>query len=46
MTIENIDIQATIAKVQALIMDDEQMSATIKSMFELLIVIITLLAVE
>jgi len=44
MTIENIDIQATIEKVQALINDDEQMSASAKSMFELLIVVITLLA--
>ena len=44
MTIENIDIQATIAKVQASMIDDEQMSATTKSMFEILIVIITLLA--
>jgi hypothetical protein len=43
MTIENIDIQATIAKVQALMQDDEQMSATTKSMFEILIVVITLL---
>ncbi len=43
MTIENIDIQATIEKVQALIRDDEQMSATTKSMFEILIVVITLL---
>ena len=44
MTIENIDIQATIKKVQALMVDDEQMSATTKSMFEILIVVITLLA--
>jgi len=43
MTIENIDIQATIAKAQVLMMDDEQMSAATKSIVEDLIVIITLL---
>ena len=44
MTIENIDIQATIEKVHILIRDDETMSITTKSMFEILIVVITLLA--
>ncbi len=44
MTIENIDIQATIEKVHTLIRDDETMSTTTKSMFEILIVVITLLA--
>ena len=44
MTIENIDIQATIEKVHTLMRDDETMSTTTKSMFEILIVVITLLA--
>jgi transposase len=44
MTIENIDIQATIEKAQAMIRDDEQIPASTKSMLELLILIITLLA--
>ena len=44
MTIENIDIQATIEKVQALIRDEEQMPASTRSMFEILILVITLLA--
>ena len=44
MTIENIDIQATIEKVHTLIRDDETISTTTKSMFEILIVVITLLA--
>ena len=44
MKIENIDIQATIDKAQALVRDDEQLSAATKSMFEILILVITLLA--
>ncbi len=44
MKIENIDIQATIEKAQTLIRDDEQLSAATKSMFEILILVITLLA--
>jgi len=44
MTIENIDIQATIEKAKALIRDDEQISTATKSMFEILILVITLLA--
>jgi transposase len=44
MKIENIDIQATIEKTQALVRDDEQLSVATKSMFEILILIITLLA--
>jgi len=43
MKIENIDIQATIEKAQALICQDEHMSAAIKSMFEVLILVISLL---
>jgi len=44
MKIENIDIQATIKKAQSLIHNDEQLSVATKSMFEILILIITLLA--
>jgi len=44
MKIENIDIQATIEKAQLLIREDKQLSAATKSMFEVLILIITLLA--
>ena len=44
MKIENIDIQATIEKAQALVQDDEHLSAATKSMFEILILVITLLA--
>jgi len=44
MKIENIDIQATIEKTQSLIREDKQLSAATRSMFEILILIITLLA--
>ena len=44
MKIDNIDIQATIEKAQALIRKDKQISAGTKSMFEILILVITLLA--
>ena len=44
MKIENIDIEATIEKAQVLIDQDEQLSASIKSMLEVLMLIITLLA--
>ena len=44
MKIENIDIQATIEKAQFLVREDKQLSAATKSMFEILILIITLLA--
>ena len=44
MKIENIDIQATIEKAQSLMREDKQLSAATKSMFEILILIITLLA--
>jgi len=44
MKIENIDIEATIKKAQALIREDEQLSAGAKSMLEILILIISLLA--
>lgn len=44
MKIENIDIQATIEKAQAVVREDKQMSAATKSTFEILILIISLLA--
>jgi transposase len=44
MKIENIDIQATIEKAKAVVHEDKQMSAATKSMFEILILVITLLA--
>ncbi|MBW1858036.1 MAG: IS66 family transposase [Deltaproteobacteria bacterium] len=44
MKIESIDIQATIEKAQSLVREDKQLSAATKSMFEILILIITLLA--
>jgi transposase len=44
LKIENIDIGATIEKVQVLIREDKDLPQATKSMFEILIVIITLLA--
>jgi len=44
MKIESIDIQATIEKAQSLVRKDKQLSAATKSMFEILILVITLLA--
>jgi transposase len=44
MKIENIDIQATIDKTQSIIRDDKHVSAATKSLFEILILVITLLA--
>lgn len=44
MKIENIDIQATIEKAQCLVREDKQLSPATKSMVEILILIITLLA--
>lgn len=44
MKIENIDIKATIENARALISQDEQMPAATKSMFEMLILLISLLA--
>jgi len=44
MKIENIDIEATIKKAQLLVRDDKELSAATKSMFEVMILIITLLA--
>ena len=44
MKIENIDIEATIEKAQVLVREDKQLSAATKSMFEIMILIITLLA--
>ena len=44
MKIENIDIEATIEKAQRFVREDKALSAATKSMFEILILIITLLA--
>lgn len=44
MKIENVDIQATIEKAQSIIREDKQLSPATASMFDLLILIITLLA--
>ncbi len=44
MKIESIDIEETIEKTRALIGQDEQMSVATKSMFEVLILLISLLA--
>ena len=44
MKIENIDIEATIEKAQILVREDKQLSTATKSMFEIMILIITLLA--
>ena len=44
MRIDNIDIQATIEKAQTIIRDDKHMSAGNKSIVEILIVVIALLA--
>jgi transposase len=44
MTIENIDIEATIEKARVLIREDKQLSSATKSIVEILILIITLLA--
>ncbi len=44
MKIESIDIQATIEKAQLFVREDKHLSVATKSMFELLILIITLLA--
>ncbi len=44
MKIDRIDIEATIKKAQSLIREDKQLSAGAKSMFEILILIISLLA--
>ena len=44
MKIDSIDIQATLEKAKSLMRDDKELSAATKSMFEILILIITLLA--
>jgi transposase len=44
MKIENIDIEATIRKAQILVREDEELSAATKSIVEILILIIRLLA--
>jgi len=42
MKVENIDIEATIAKARALIREDKELSAATRSIVEILILIITL----
>ena len=44
MKIENIDIEATIEKAQNLVREDKQLSAATRSIVEILILIISLLA--
>ena len=44
MKIENIDIEATIKKAQTLVREDKQLSAATRSIVEILILIISLLA--
>jgi len=44
MTIENIDIDATLKRVETLIAEDKELSPAIKSLMEILALIITLLA--
>ena len=44
MKIDNIDIEATIERARALIDEDKHMPAATKSMFEILILLISLLA--
>ncbi len=44
MKIENIDIEVSIAKAQALVREDRELSASTRSIVEILILIITLLA--
>ncbi len=44
MKIENIDIEATIKKAQILVREDKQLSAATKSIVEIMILIISLLA--
>jgi transposase len=43
LKIENIDIQSTIEKAQATVREDKKMSSATKAMFEVLILVITLL---
>jgi len=44
MKTDNIDIEATIEKAQLLVREDKQLSSATKSLFEIMILIITLLA--
>jgi hypothetical protein len=44
MKIENIDIEATIEKARRLVNEDKNLSAATQSMFEIMILLITLLA--
>ena len=44
MKIENIDIEATIEKAQILVREDKQLSVAMRSIVEILILVISLLA--
>ena len=44
MKIDNIDIEATVQKAREIISEDDQLSAAAKSMFEIMILLVTLLA--
>ncbi|WP_347273513.1 DUF6444 domain-containing protein, partial [Candidatus Kuenenia sp.] len=44
MTIENIDVDATLRKVEKLLSEEKGLSPAVRSMIELLVLLITLLA--
>ncbi|MCK5370879.1 MAG: IS66 family transposase [Cyclobacteriaceae bacterium] len=44
MTIQNIDIDATLKKVKTLLVEENELSPTMRSMVELLVLLVTLLA--
>ena len=44
MTIQNIDIDATLNKVKTLLVEEKELSPTMRSMVELLVLLVTLLA--
>jgi transposase len=44
LTIQNIDIDATLKKVKTLLVEEEELSPTMRSMVELLVLLVTLLA--
>ena len=44
MTIQNIDIDATLKKVKTLLVEEKELSPTMRSMVELLVLLVTLLA--
>jgi len=44
LTIQNIDIDATLKKVKTLLVEEKELSPTMRSMVELLLLLVTLLA--